>query len=303
MVLEAGPRPQIAATCIFVDIASDQEDLHLHALVGLSALPGQSPTELVEWGGTLPSGRRLLLGSLVGLSVAFGSNFLGVTSLVLSTNTALSRRLKLDVLFPIAGFKRCLDGSLGFEFMYPERWVGDQRLLYRAAERAERERSLDLPSIRKKEQGIRRAAVEPVVAFGPPGSAGELNVSVVVAPVARGFQLEAFGSAQQVGERVLNDVIAPKGSDKEAVLVQANRRGGNAGAATTYYVLEYTVQAPTFFRHNVSVYASYADNLYSFNAQCPEALWPDQRDSLTQAAQSFRLTANSLALALLPQQL
>eukprot|EP00850_Spirogloea_muscicola_P001170 SM000004S15040 [mRNA] locus=s4:889943:891326:- [translate_table: standard] len=290
--------------CIVVDVASDQEDLHLHALVGLSSLPGQSPTELVEWGGTLPSSRRLLLGSLVGLSVAFGSNFLGVTSLLLSTNTALSRRLQLDVLFPVAGFKRCLDGSLGFEFMYPERWVGDQRLLYRAAERAERERSLDLPSIRLKEQQAeRRAAVEPIVAFGPPGSAGELNVSVVVAPVAPGFQLEAFGSVQQVGERLLNNVIAPKGSNKEAVLVQASRRGGNAGAATTYYVLEYTVQAPTFFRHNVSVYASYDNNLYSFNAQCPEALWPEQRDSLTQAAQSFRLTANSLALALLPQQL
>eukprot|EP00850_Spirogloea_muscicola_P017838 SM000157S02068 [mRNA] locus=s157:135564:136941:+ [translate_table: standard] len=279
--------------CIVVDVASDQEDLHLHALVGLSSLPGQSPTELVEWGGTLPSGRRLLLGSLLGLSVAFGSNFLGVTSLLLSTNTAFSRRLQLDVLFPVAGFKRCLDGSLGFEFMYPERWVGDQRLLYRAAERAERERSLDLPSIRLKEQqAVRRAAVEPVVAFGPPGSAGELNVSVVVAPVAPGFH-----------GRILNNVIAPKGSNKEAVLVQASRRGGNAGAATTYYVLEYTVQAPTFFRHNGSVYASYDNSLYSFNAQCPEALWPEQRDSLTQAAQSFRLTANSLALALLPQQL
>ena len=73
--------------------------------------------------------------------------------------------------------------------MYPARWVGDQRLLYRAIERAERERSLDLPSLRiEQARNRRRAAVEPLVAYGPPGSEGELNVSVVVAPLAAGFR-------------------------------------------------------------------------------------------------------------------
>lgn len=71
------------------------------------------------------------------------------------------------------------------EFLYPETWVGDQTLLYRAINRAEEERSLDPPSLRTR----RRSSVfEPLVAFGPPGSEGELNVSVVVAPVAPGFK-------------------------------------------------------------------------------------------------------------------
>lgn len=73
----------------------------------------------------------------------------------------------------------------GPEFIFPKNWVGDQTLLYRAIERGERERSLDLPSL---QQQNRRRATEPVVAFGPPGSIGELNVSVIVAPVASGFK-------------------------------------------------------------------------------------------------------------------
>jgi len=71
------------------------------------------------------------------------------------------------------------------EFIYPAQWVGDQRLLYRAVERAERERSLDLPSLQQQQN--RRRSIDPVVAFGPPGSNGELNVSIVVAPTLPSF--------------------------------------------------------------------------------------------------------------------
>lgn len=55
-------------------------------------------------------------------------------------------------------------------------------MLYRAAGKAELERSLDLPPVNR-----RRNVNEPIVAFGPPGSSGELNVSVVVSPVALDF--------------------------------------------------------------------------------------------------------------------
>ena len=55
-------------------------------------------------------------------------------------------------------------------------------MLYRAAGKAEMERSLDLPPVNR-----RKNVNEPVVAFGPPGSSGELNVSVVVSRVAPDF--------------------------------------------------------------------------------------------------------------------
>ena len=76
------------------------------------------------------------------------------------------------------------------EFIYPARWVGDQRLLYRAAEKKEFERSFDPPPLNNnaKTNGRRKNINEPVVAFGPPGTSGELNVSVIVSPVPLDFK-------------------------------------------------------------------------------------------------------------------
>ena len=75
------------------------------------------------------------------------------------------------------------------EFIYPATWVGDQRLLYRAAQKSELERSLDPPPLNNaKSSGRRRNVNEPVVAFGPPGTSGELNVSVIVSPVPLDFK-------------------------------------------------------------------------------------------------------------------
>lgn len=55
------------------------------------------------------------------------------------------------------------------EFTYPASWLADQTLVVRAAQRAEAERSLDPPSLREV-RARRRNVIEPVVAFGPPGS-------------------------------------------------------------------------------------------------------------------------------------
>lgn len=67
--------------------------------------------------------------------------------------------------------------------------MGDQTLLYRAVGKAEMERSLDPPSLRNPllRNQKRKNVNEPVVAFGPPGSTGELNVSVIVSPVPLDF--------------------------------------------------------------------------------------------------------------------
>lgn len=70
------------------------------------------------------------------------------------------------------------------EFIYPANWVGDQTLLYRAAKKREMELSLDPPPLNVRP---RPNVAEPLVAFGPPGSTGELNVSVIVSPVAQEF--------------------------------------------------------------------------------------------------------------------
>ena len=48
-----------------------------------------------------------------------------------------------------------------------------------------------------------------LVAYGPPGSTGETNVSVIVSPLAEGFDLDGFGTPQQMGQSLLDLVIAP----------------------------------------------------------------------------------------------
>ena len=71
-------------------------------------------TELVQWGGTLPSSRRIVVGAAVGLAVALGSDFIGITSLLLGLAPDLSRELRADLLYPVQGFKRCYETSRGF---------------------------------------------------------------------------------------------------------------------------------------------------------------------------------------------
>lgn len=70
------------------------------------------------------------------------------------------------------------------EFIYPANWVGDQTVLYRATKKREMERSLDPPPLNVRP---RTTVAEPLVAFGPPGSTGELNLSLIVSPVPQDF--------------------------------------------------------------------------------------------------------------------
>ena len=61
------------------------------------------------------------------------------------------------------------------EFQYPSQWLADQTLAVRAAQRAERMRSLDLPALDPLRKKSERDLTEPISAFGPPGSSGEEN--------------------------------------------------------------------------------------------------------------------------------
>ncbi|KAJ8772054.1 hypothetical protein K2173_027231 [Erythroxylum novogranatense] len=238
--------------------------------------------------------RRLLAGVGSASLVAVGANFAGLTSFFLGLSPESARNLKLDVLYPIRGYSRCIDTNEGFEFIYPASWVGDQRLLYRAAEREEYDRSLDPPPITaQKPDGRRRKNVnEPVVAFGPPGSSGELNVSVIVSPVPIDFSFEAFGGAREVGEVIIKTVTGSgQRSDLKGTLIGSSSRVGSVGSGRNvrYYELEFTVESPKFRRHNVAVCCANGGRLYTLNAQSPESAWPNVKSDFRRIADSFSL--------------
>lgn len=230
--------------------------------------------------------RRLLTGIGSASVVAVGANFAGVTSFLLGYFPDNSRSLKLDVLYPIGGYSRCIQREEGFEFMYPSNWVGDQTLLYRAAGKAESQRLLDPPPL----SGRRRNINEPVVAFGPPGSTGELNVSVIVSPVAPDFSIEAFGEANEVGEAVVRTITkSGRQPNIEGSLIQASLREDKMSKNVKYYELEYKVESPTFKRHNIAVCCAYKGKLFTLNAQAPESAWPMLKSSFYKISNSFSL--------------
>uniref|UniRef100_A0A0F7H127 Photosystem II reaction center PsbP family protein n=1 Tax=Erodium texanum TaxID=28960 RepID=A0A0F7H127_EROTE len=235
--------------------------------------------------------RRFLVGIGSASLVAVGANFAGVTSFLLGFSPRTGRDLKLDVLYPIGGYSRCIDPNEGFEFIYPVNWVGDQTLLYRAAGKAESQRSLDPPPLTGSRSVDRRRNVnEPVVAFGPPGSSGELNVSVIVSPISRDFSIEAFGGPWEVGEALVRTITgSSKRPNVEGTLVESTLREDDV-KMVKYYELEFRVESPTFHRHNIAVCCVRNGRLYTLNAQAPESSWPEVKSDMHVIANSFSLT-------------
>ncbi|XP_022719409.1 psbP domain-containing protein 7, chloroplastic [Durio zibethinus] len=232
--------------------------------------------------------RRLLVGVGSASLVAVGANFVGLTSFLLGLAPESGRNLKLDVLYPIEGYSRRIENNEGFEFIYPASWVGDQRLLYRAAERLER--SLDpLPTNNLKSGNRPRKNVnEPIVAYGPPGSSGELNVSVIVSPVPLDFSIETFGGPKEVGEAVVRTVTGQRPEVKGTLIESTVREDPSRNVK--YYELEFRVESPSFQRHNVAVCCARGGRLFTLNAQAAESAWPEFKSAFYRIANSFNLT-------------
>ncbi|KAF9681576.1 hypothetical protein SADUNF_Sadunf05G0016000 [Salix dunnii] len=231
--------------------------------------------------------RRLLVGAGSASLVAVGANFGGITSFLLGLSPESGRNVKLDVLYPIGGYSRCIETNEGFEFIYPATWVGDQRLLYRAAEKTEYERSLDPPPLNngKSVDRRRKNVNEPVVAFGPPGSSGELNVSVIVSQVPPDFSIEAFGGPKEVGEAVVRTITGSR-LDVKGTLTESSLREDSL-MKVNYYKLEFRVESPAFRRHNLAVCCARGGRLYTLNAQAPESAWPNVKTDFYRIADSF----------------
>eukprot|EP00798_Chlamydomonas_sp_ICE-L_P013022 gene13022-3530_t len=219
------------------------------------------PSQTIVWGGTLPSSRRAVVGVLASTAIVLGGDLGGITSWLL---------------------------GLDNEFVFPGSWLADQTLVVRAARRAEAERFMDLTPIESEQVRIKQQearafqnVTEPVVAFGPPNSVGEENISVIVAPIYPGFKLASLGTPEQ-SANIFMGMIAPEGSGKEAQLIESGQRLGPGGQL--YYFVEYRIKGKSFYRHNVSVYGSKNDKLYTFNAQCPVPKWEEDKEMLKNCA-------------------
>ncbi|OVA04319.1 Photosystem II PsbP [Macleaya cordata] len=275
-------------------LPGDQKDRSLE--VTPLPRPGRSPAEEFAPLASVFQ-RRFLVGVGSASLVALGANFIGITSFLLGLLPETGRSLKLDVLYPVEGYSRCLETNEGFESIYPASWVGDQTLLYRAAGKAESERSLDPPALNDTNSNTRlrgNSVNEPVVAFGPPGSNGELNVSVIVSPVPRDFSIEAFGGPKEVGEAVIKTITGSKrqaASGVKASLIESTVKEDPVGKVN-YYKLEFRVESPSFRRHNIAVCCARDGRLFTLNAQAPELVWSTVKQQFHTIADSFNLVTS-----------
>ena len=233
------------------------------------------------------SPRRVFIGATGATALALGANFLGATSSLLSRDEAtrtFARSNRLDVLYPVNGYTRCYSSSKGYEFIVPVNYLLDQTMASRNATRGAE--SLD-PLIARELELRSRNVSEPDSAYGPMGSSGEENVSVITSAVPRGFDLGVFGGAGEQADWLLNNVLAKPGSGKTGRLIGASQR---VIRGVTYYTFEYTIQSDQgWFRHNVAVFATRGSTLYTFVAQIPEARWLSMRDAFFAMADSFRV--------------
>jgi len=261
---------------------------------GMGNLPPEVRTAdlLLFSGGNLPSRRRLLLGTSLASATALGANFLGITSTLLGLDGGqLARKYRLDTLYAVKGFRRSLDLENGFTFVFPSDWLADQTLYRRYARRVEQMNALDPPPLKNRKRAS-GPGDEPVAAYGPPGSTGELNVSVIAAPIEPGFTLQKLGTPGQAGQLILDSFIAPSSQqDKTAELISARETRDEND--TAYYLLEYAVRSASkgWRRRNLAVYGTNPDSglLYTLNVQCPEEQFERLRPKLTQIATSFQI--------------
>ncbi|KAK9086462.1 hypothetical protein Syun_028856 [Stephania yunnanensis] len=248
--------------------------------------------------------RRALTGLGSAAVVALGANFGGSTSFLLGFWPETSRGLKLDVVYPIQGYSRCVEPSQGFgvqsgkfnrvEHVLPCDQVGDRPLLYFAAGKAESERALDPPPLSEESsarKSRRKNVNEPVVAFGPPGSNGETNVSVIVSPVPLDFTIEAFGGANEVGEAIVETVTGRRPDVRGTLLdsLRTTRARARAVQKHQVYCCEILHEMHQFRRQYQLFCCCYSKKLFHLNLQFQELSWINGRYDFPKIQLSYTL--------------
>lgn len=225
--------------------------------------------------------KRFLSYNILALFLAIGSNFLGVTSMLLSnTNTEYFRSIKVDQLYPIGGFSRHVDTDDKYEFIFPDNYIQDQRVLIAES------KLLEMPLELRKRQST--PGID--TAFLSKKNRLE-NISVIKSNVLPGFTMRStLGTPVNAAKFLLENNIAPVQSGKTYELLNSYEKVVDG---VLYYVFEYTINKPgtTFDQHTISVIAERSLNIYTATATIPSKLYDiDKNDiKLHTIIDSFKL--------------
>tara|TARA_Y100001968_G_C19348048_1_gene713142 strand:- start:174 stop:731 length:558 start_codon:yes stop_codon:yes gene_type:complete len=97
------------------------------------------------------------------------------------------------------------------------------------------------------------------------------TLSLVVSKVDSNIDLELLGNPEMVGQRLMNEVIAPEGTGRDVELVSANSR---KSTDHTFYDLEYSVRLEDRDRHELATVVIDKGYLYTLATSTNEKRWP-----------------------------
>lgn len=101
-------------------------------------------------------------------------------------------------------------------------------------------------------------------------------------------RLEDFRDGHEAGSFVLDNIIAPPGSNLKSTLLSSMVTQADG---VTYAVIDFVIEGPTYVRHNKSVFCTISGDLVTLNVQAPENLWAMYQQSFDTVIGSFQLIA------------
>ena len=110
------------------------------------------------------------------------------------------------------------------------------------------------------------------------------TLSLVVSEVGQDIDLEELGTPELVGDRLMEEVIAPEGTGRDVELVQASAR---KTPEHTFYDLEYSVHLPDRDRHELATVVIDRGYLYTLAASTNEKRWPKVKNIFGKVITSF----------------
>ena len=96
------------------------------------------------------------------------------------------------------------------------------------------------------------------------------TLSLVVSDVGEDVALENMGTALEVGERLMNELLAPNGGERQAELLEANSRDIDGHS---FYDIEYLIHLPDKDRHEIATVVLDRGSLFTFAAGTNEVRW------------------------------
>ena len=110
------------------------------------------------------------------------------------------------------------------------------------------------------------------------------TLSLVVSDVRKDIQLEQLGSPNEVGQTLINKVIAPEGSGRSVKLIDANQR---ESSNHLFYDLEYELNLNDQNRHEIATVVIDRGSLYTFAVGTNKERWNKVEKMFTNVIESF----------------